>query len=203
MFNSRSSPPPLQHSPSPSDLTSSNSWDTAPVTPVTLGFSPAKRFEKPPEVVPWFQRPPKAATVTTSLTLDSSLIDPDFDENTFPLFGASPRRSHMAVGAPSDDQIPPREPSTSPRGNQASSLTAAFKQTANSEASAFLAPPMDSSKPSFLSPEHSDMSRFENGARPISVKGRPANNRRESLAQSIGMGMSWGGVSVGSWIRDE
>ena len=47
------------------------------------------------------------------------------------------------------------------------------------------------------------MSRFENGARPISVKGRPANNRRESLAQSIGMGMSWGGVSVGSWIRDE
>lgn len=46
----------------------------------------------------------------------------------------------------------------------------------------------------------------ESGARPISVKGRPNQNdkmRRESLAQSLGTGMSWGGVSVNSWIRDE
>lgn len=45
----------------------------------------------------------------------------------------------------------------------------------------------------------------EGGARPISVKGRPNNDkmRRESLAQSLGTGMSWGGVSVNSWIRDE
>lgn len=27
--------------------------------------------------------------------------------------------------------------------------------------------------------------------------------RRESLAGSLVGGMSWGGVSVGSWIRDE
>jgi hypothetical protein len=44
----------------------------------------------------------------------------------------------------------------------------------------------------------------ETGARPISVKGRQNDKmRRESLAQSLGTGMSWGGVSVNSWIRDE
>lgn len=45
-------------------------------------------------------------------------------------------------------------------------------------------------------------------AKPISMKipnNREANNRprRESLANSLVGGMSWGGHSVGSWIRDE
>ncbi|EON69453.1 hypothetical protein W97_08713 [Coniosporium apollinis CBS 100218] len=38
------------------------------------------------------------------------------------------------------------------------------------------------------------------GARPISVKDR---QRRESQAGSLSNGMSWGGISVGSWIRDD
>jgi transcription factor SFP1 len=39
------------------------------------------------------------------------------------------------------------------------------------------------------------------GAKPISVKDR---NRRESnTAGSFMNGMSWGGISVGSWVRDE
>jgi transcription factor SFP1 len=42
---------------------------------------------------------------------------------------------------------------------------------------------------------------YGSGARPISMKDRP---RRESnTMNSLVNGLSWGGVSVGSWIRDE
>jgi transcription factor SFP1 len=46
------------------------------------------------------------------------------------------------------------------------------------------------------------------GPKPISVNNanreQYANrNRRESLAGSLAGGMSWGGLSVGSFIRDE
>ncbi|KAG4028593.1 hypothetical protein MFRU_020g00350 [Monilinia fructicola] len=43
-------------------------------------------------------------------------------------------------------------------------------------------------------------------AKPISMNNPNRNNdrpRRESLAGSLVAGMSWGGVSVGSWIRDD
>ena len=43
--------------------------------------------------------------------------------------------------------------------------------------------------------------RSGNGAQPISMnRDKP---RRESLASSLVGGMSWGGVSVSSWVRDE
>jgi len=41
-------------------------------------------------------------------------------------------------------------------------------------------------------------------ARPIAMNNSNREKpRRESLAGSLVGGMSWGGVSVGSWIRDE
>jgi len=58
--------------------------------------------------------------------------------------------------------------------------------------------------PQFNQNQMTDNYGAESGARPISVKGRPSDKiRRESLAQSLGTGMSWGGVSVNSWIRDD
>lgn len=44
-------------------------------------------------------------------------------------------------------------------------------------------------------------SRNGGGAQPISMNREKP--RRESLAGSMVGGMSWGGVSVSSWVRDE
>ena len=47
-------------------------------------------------------------------------------------------------------------------------------------------------------------SQYGSGAQPIAMNGSSRETpRRESLAGSLVGGMSWGGVSVGSWIRDE
>lgn len=110
----------------------------------------------------------------------------------------------MAISAAPNESFSTKQTSTSPRGNQPSGLTAALKKSDSQGSPPIKTPTMEAPRPSLAVPESSDMTKFENGARPISVKGRPVNqNRRESLAQSMGMGMSWGGVSVGSWIRDE
>lgn len=202
MFNSRDTPPPpLSHSSSLSDQT--NSREVTPFTTTTsvttASTSPLRRSVDHSETHPWFQ---KISTAKTTTRL--SVIDPDFDENTFPTFGASPTEQSMAVDAATNN-FSVRQTSTSPRGNQPSGLTAALKnESANT--STVQTPRMEAPRPSLAVPESSDMSRIENGSRPISVKGRPNTfNRRESLAQSMGMGMgmSWGGVSVGSWVRDE
>ncbi|EEP82238.1 conserved hypothetical protein [Uncinocarpus reesii 1704] len=48
------------------------------------------------------------------------------------------------------------------------------------------------------------MAQYSNGSKPITVAGSNRDKpRRESLAGSLVGGMSWGGVSVGSWIRDD
>lgn len=204
MFRLRPSPPPLQQSPTSSTPSLSTSREVTPITPVTRGFSPTKLLEKALVPTSKSQYPPRNDLFNVPATHESSLIDPDFDESTFPLFGAINQDHHMAVAARPDDNLALRQTSTSPRGNQPSDLTAALRKTNSGESPNFHTSSIDPPKPSFITPDHSDMSNLENGARPISVKGRPADkNRRESLAQSIGMGMSWGGISVDSWIRDE
>lgn len=220
MLSTRDSPPPLIHSSSLSDRESSKSRETTPATPVVLNPLASKllaqaveRAEIIPTAAPapavidqlaWFRRQPLPAVTTTSLCTPSSPPAPDIDEPTFELFASPSRDPSMAVNALTHDRTSPRQPSTSPRGNQPSHLTAALKQSQSNERPVDNTPNMDRQRPSFALPESSDMSRFENGARPISMKGRPTQkDRRESLAQSLGMGMSWGGASVGSWIRDE
>lgn len=201
MLDLRISPPPLLSSTSVSDQESSSSRDSTPDTPITASRpSPGKH-----SALPWFQRQPCASRTTTSLCLESSLTDLSFDDENFPLFGAPSTDQSMATFAPPDgNNITIRQTSTSPRGNQPSGLTAALKQEQSHDSGRLSVPAMETFRPMAMPSEPSDMSRFENGARPISMKGRAMDkNRRESLAQSLGMGMSWGGASVGSFIRDE
>ncbi|EXJ62143.1 hypothetical protein A1O7_02576 [Cladophialophora yegresii CBS 114405] len=207
MLDLEDSPPPLNHSPSPSDRSQFTSRDTTPVTPVGNGPSFSRKTEK--DLLPWFKKPIDVGRTTTRLCLDTdtSLLAPDFDDNTFPTFGVSPPRQGMAsVARPFDISV--RQTSTSPRGNQPSNLTSALQRSDSEEkrmmANATPDTALNRPIPQMPSNSSSDFSNFEHGARPISMKGRPDDRaRRESLAQSLNAGMSWGGISVGSWIRDD
>lgn len=109
----------------------------------------------------------------------------------------------MQRTSPIDIATPTRNPSSSP----SSQGTGGVKPTAN-----FL--DVDSRTSAMMSGTTYENSLGGRGrqesfasAKPISMNnpnrnadGRP---RRESLAGSLVQGMSWGGVSVGSWIRDE
>jgi transcription factor SFP1 len=208
MLNYEDSPPPLHHSPSPSDRSQFTSRDTTPVTPICNEPLTGRKIGK--DFHPWFKKPIDVGRTTTSVcldTADSSLLVPDFDDNTFPTFGASPLQKGMAsVATPFDITI--RQASTSPRGNQPSNLTSALQRSESDEKRmmAKQTPDTATGRPATLQPQGSshDVMNFEHGARPISVKGNQNDRaRRESLAQSLNAGMSWGGVSVNSWIRDE
>jgi transcription factor SFP1 len=203
MFEYEESPPSLHHSPSPSDQSQFPSRDTTPVTPVSSTL-PGKKPDKD-RFLPWFKKPIDIGKSTTRLCLDTALLEPDFDDNSFPLFGASPPPTGMA-GVASTINLSARHASTSPRGNQPSTLTSALQRGDSGENNYLDG--MNMAAPHAVPPVHhessADFSRFENGTRPISVKGKMNNNmRRESLAQSVNTGMSWGGISVGSFLRDE
>ena len=209
MFEYEESPPSLHHSPSPSDQSHFTSRDTTPVTPVSATLPSRKPTRKQDRSLPWWKTPPGLGygQLDPQPCSKNDVLIPDFDDPTFPLFGASPTDSGMATG-PTPIDINVRQTSTSPRGNQPSTLTSAIQRSNGAEKTAADGMAMDSLRPIPPVPQDAsnDSERLHNGARPISVKGGKGMNdrfRRESLAQSLGTGMSWGGVSVGSWIRDE
>ena len=197
------SPPSLHHSPSTSDKPRFPSRESTPQTPA--GFSPAigKRPDKERDHLPWFRKPIDVGVATTKLFTDTTLLEPDFENHhNFPLFGSSPRDCSMA--APIDISV--RQTSTSPRGQQASNLTSALQRNSSStqNSSNNLQPnAANNNEPTVLDSTPDGLSTFETGARPIIVQGNNHAGRRESLSQSLANGLSWGGLSVGSWIRDE
>jgi hypothetical protein len=207
MFDYEESPPPLNHSPSPSDRSQFSSRDTTPVTPIGPGPVIGKKSDK--DSLPWYKRAVVFGRTTTELSLNTSHLEkPDFDDHTFPTFGATPPPNGMARSAGPID-IAARQSSTSPRVNQQSNLTSALQRSESDEkrAMAHQIPETAFNRPLPQMPSNAsdEFSKFERGARPIAMNGVSNNDRarRESLAQSIGAGMSWGGVSVGSWVRDE
>ncbi len=210
MLDYSDSPPPLHHSPAASDNALATSRESTPLTPV--GFAPliSRRPEKDRGKdghLPWFKKPADVGIATTSLFLDSPLLEPDFDDHSFPLFGSSPPAASMA-GAVNPIDIATRQASTSPRGPQSSNLTSALQRKPDGEASQM---------PSMWASDRVDKSETgkstnlpdgpiagDHCAKPISMRGVSEEKiRRGSLAQSMTAGMSWGGISVGSWIREE
>ncbi|KAL4787479.1 hypothetical protein BJX76DRAFT_354191 [Aspergillus varians] len=106
--------------------------------------------------------------------------------------------------------IATRQTSVSPPGQQASNLTSALQQAGNTERTGSLSHangvPLSMFKAS--APRKDSIgaatAHWGNGTKPISMSGSNRDKqRRESLAGSLVGGMSWGGVSVGSWIRDD
>lgn len=200
------SPPPLSHS--PRDSTAASTPITTPVQqPASPHFGRLKQDSSAHSPAAWHRKPHE---LVASQLPDTELFFEDSGDCTFPLFPESPRLRNMAqTAAPIDIQTPPRYGSNSPQ-NQTSNLTSALREAeANREPSAtpnqlnpngfeFQRPGMGERHPSV---SMLGSSFYGSGARPISMKDRP---RRESTNMgSFAGGMSWGGVSVGSWIRDE
>ncbi|KAL8738262.1 MAG: hypothetical protein Q9190_008028, partial [Brigantiaea leucoxantha] len=149
----------------------------------------------------------------TSSYVDSTLLDSDFEESSFPLFNDPVEGQTMNDRAASHSFMPSRNGALSPRYHQTSNLTSALQSTSGNETRPTPAMNISNGKSSGPTFGHRDSlngnmtgsnSRAGGGAEPISMdtsnRERP---RKESVAGSMVGGMSWGGVSVGSWIRDE
>jgi transcription factor SFP1 len=202
------SPPPLSHS--PRESTAASTPISTP--PLQQPASPQFGRYQDPSAGHLHSGHRKPHQLVGSRLIDSDVLFEDAGDCSFSLFPESPQlhsalQAMAQTAAPLDIQTPPRFGSNSPQNT--SNLTAALKAEANRDSSATpsqLNPyGYDTQRPG-MSERHPSVtmlgsSYYGNGARPISMKDRP---RRESTNMgSLAGGMSWGGVSVGSWIRDE
>ena len=223
------SPPSLHYSPSLADLDRASTRDSTPVTtPLGFGLPPPPPPPSSSSSSSSSHRPDREHGYLDSFwsqkPIDSgcyrrSYFDPQIppssqsqDDFDFPLFPSSPPAlSSTMTGPAAPIDIATRQTSVSPPGQQASNLTSALQKAGNTERtgslshtsgvglSVFKAPP-----PRKDSVSAAATAQWGNGTKPISVSGSNRDKpRRESLAGSLVGGMSWGGVSVGSWIRDE
>ncbi|KAI1924193.1 Transcriptional regulator of ribosomal biogenesis proteins [Ophidiomyces ophidiicola] len=211
-------PPPLHFSPPSSDLDRASTPESTPVgTPVGFGIASARRLDRDrPSYFPW-QR--KLGEERRSPLRDSPAVfesDLDDDDSTFPLFPSSPPPSQPPSSRAMENFTPPinisasRQPSLSPPGQQASNLTSALQRASNADRPDLISA-WNGASPTALKTNgarkdsfSATMAQYSNGSKPITVVGSNREKpRRESLAGSLVGGMSWGGVSVGSWIRDD
>ena len=111
---------------------------------------------------------------------DSTLLESDLEDSSFPLFH-DPTISTMGSHA------------TPMSFGKPSSMATALQTASGNE------------RPTTSGSRFSHRDSVNAAAQPISMSSRSNQNkpRRESLASSMVTGMSWGGASVGSWIRDE
>ena len=211
-------PPPLHFSPTVAgDRGSESTAESTPVgTPRTQSIS--SPFIRRPErerhlYFSWHRKDTGPGANRSSAFLESDLLYPDSsgvsDCSRFSLFPETSNHSDtMATDSAPLDISPPSKLNTSSPGNRKSNLTFGLQQ-----AGGFIDVQASTSSGgkgegirglSFgrndSVPMSFNNSLYTSGARPISFKDRP---RRESNSGSYMTGISWGGVSVGSLIRDE
>jgi transcription factor SFP1 len=196
-------PPSLHFSPSSSDHDHLSTRESTPVgTPVSSLATNSRKPERDRDLYfSWRRKAAGGSGASAHHPLESTESD---DLVPFPLFPSSPPERTM------DLDLSPRAAATSPSGQQASNLTSAlqrageplgFESTNNwGAAPSAVLRANAARKESF----GANMAQWGNGSKPIMMTGSNREKpRRESLAGSLVGGMSWGGVSVGSWIRDE
>ena len=204
----------MQYSPTPSDIERVSPRETTPVgTPKGIVSGCSRKSEREKDLLfSWYRRTPDTFGGSAGLYVDSTLLESDLEDSAFPLFGQSPSRDKMmdVASLPISTTTPAGDGPVSPR-QQTSNLTSALQSTTGNEMRPSPSINVGSGNGkggrhdslgvsiSGLTPQYGG-----SGAQPISMTGSSRNRqRRESLAGSMAGGMSWGGVSVGSWIRDE
>ncbi|CRG89325.1 Transcription factor SFP1 [Talaromyces islandicus] len=206
------SPPSLHYSPSISDLDHASSTGASTPSSIPVGFGITSYFSrKPPsrgkEPALWVRKPADRALYLGSTTL----VETDDDIQPFPLFPSPPLDAYTMSGQSMPFDIAARQTSVSPPGQQASNLTSALQKAASNDRPGSFSNPAATSASAVYKAAAArkdsmgaSMAQWGNGTKPISVMGSNREKpRRESLAGSLVGGMSWGGVSVGSWIRDD
>jgi len=195
----------LHFSPAASDRERSFTAETTPIgTPRGFPTGFPRRPDKE-SLVSWNHKQGGFGGIAANNYVDSTLLESDFGDSTFPLFDEPSAYTEMVNRAtPIDIATPSRH--DSPRFAQASNLTSALQTTSGNEARPVSAMDIGGGPVKFGSGFGgiATGSQYGGGAQPISMNSsNRAKPRRESLAGSMVTGMSWGGTSVGSWIRDE
>ena len=207
---SRDTPPPLHFSPATSDLERTSTTDSTPVgTPrafeAQCGKRPQKERDREKDLLfSWHKKSPSGFAGGASSYVDTTLLEAGFDDSTYPLFGEEPFSLDMdgrssPINITSKDITPRRNQRSNALDSQvgedvrANAMDIAGEYNRQSRTASGRLDSISEGQPAVAG--------YSNGAQPMSMtKDRP---RRESLASSMVGGMSFGGVSVGSWIRDE
>ena len=198
-----------------------SSGESTPVsTPKGVGATAAafpRKAERERDLVfPWHRRAAGygagGAPSASHFYADSTLLESELGDDSFPLFESTVGNGAGAFemdGGVSGIGIPPHT-QTSPRPNT-STLTSALQATSGNE---LRSTPAGGNAMSWGKPagsgRHDSISmagltpQYTSGAVPITGhRNSNAQGRRESNAGSIMSGMSLGGISMNSWIRDE
>ena len=200
-LDSRETPPPLHFSPALSDRDRSSTRETSPIgTPQAFGPGAGlpRKTHQQKEILPWNNRPISFSDNPTSF-VDDSLLETDYENSTFTLFDDG--IDHNKMGS----RATPVDIASSPQaGSRFTSSTNALHPTTGNETRVSGAIDISggSSKRAMSNVFGRRDSVAQTGAQPMSTNGS-SRVRKDSLASSMATGMSWGGISVGSWIRDE